>query len=118
MKNSAAYEKIRIERVEAAKTIGDYYRDVISYWYALGNDPDELDTRKTFRPDSSRGKKLLLRAKKQFNNKLEMTEDGYVKIRCEYCNKTFIINNIDLHSLSCDKRKSQIRNYIISIIIK
>ncbi len=98
------YETLRQEKVAQAKCVGDYYRDVVSYWYACNNDPDLLDTVKSFQLDSRRGKKLLALAAKQFGGKLEVNKDGFVKIICEYCNHTYTVNNIDIHQISCSKR--------------
>jgi hypothetical protein len=96
------YEIIRAERVEISKCLGDYYRE-LSSWYANGNDPELLDTDRSFDSNSSRGKKLLKISKEQFGT-IAINKDGYIKIICEYCNKTFIVNNIDRHKLYCDKR--------------
>src|ERR1035441_2280008 len=93
-----SYGEIQFQRQEASRLIGEYYRAVslfLNGGYFPRPDTFALDL------ESKHGRYLLARANQQYHNKLEKTQDGFIKIRCEYCAKTYRIQDIDQHQRDC-----------------
>lgn len=94
------YERLRLDRISSAKILGDYYR-LLSLSFNSGHDECPL-----IRPIdllSVHGRNLLNRACNQSNGNLKKNKDGFITICCNYCNKTFIINEIDQHERECEE---------------
>jgi len=92
------YEKIRRERVSRAEQTGNYYRKLSLHYNG------EYENIPTLRPLdllSDYGQALIARALSQ--GPLNKNKDCFIKLLCRFCNRTFIINDVDQHERECDK---------------
>ena len=99
MATNLRYEKIRLDRVDASRIIGEYYRALSMFFAGYGQCP-------TIRPlnlSSIHGKNLVKRAKNQNNGILKKNKNGIITITCDFCNRTFLIYDIDQHENQCEK---------------